>query len=944
MSDLKRLVIIILSILSLLIPHAIIYSNKEQAKLSNREEENIPAGGFVADEQSSFSSYNSESKGHIFRPQETDRTRGANGDLIMDWDGMLWYDDISNAPFDTLYYDINGFREYLWGVKNTTITYTPIVKNDGGVQINQFTLRLVVHEYIINKAGNWETRREFVNVSRNVGPLPAGKNTTTEGLNTSLSWKPQYASRIEVCLKIESVGDPDKTNNDAYFYPYVMREYNTVESGAEQNQWAPGNGWSLTSLAAQNDPDITGHTAPTVWEAASAGVQYIEYAVDLSNTKDNELPLYGAPNGGSTKGLFIGWTFSGSANPSTWSFDFWNSSSNSWDGQKNGNQGIDDSWYIYMYNNWATLGYNIYGSYLEDYYCTADFKFRATGTDMYLDDFWICSIENIPDTVRPRYLDRSNSTGTTADKFTFRVNATDDIEVDKIYVNWSQGNSGQNVSLNKATGYWIGNITLEDNLSQLSYVIYTNDTSNNYNISNLMIVNVSDNDPPTYNDGSPKGGTTGDVFTFNFTASDNIKMGDVFVNWKHGNMNQNLSLNKASGYWIGNISLAHNTSDLSYVSYANDTYNNYNISANIIVGVSDNDIPTFDDQSPNEGATGDQFTFRVSATDNIAVSSIHANWAHGGQKGNLSLIKNGNVWTGTITLDDSVDPLSYELYVRDAAANFNISINKKINVIDNVLPTISDNSPGVGTTGDNYIFDVAATDNIKVTDVYLNWSHGALGDNITLAETGNSWSKTIILDHSIEDLSYLITVVDSSNNIKKSNLRNVNVLDNDIASFTDLSAATGSTDDQFTFNVTAIDNIEVGSVFADWVHGDSSDNVSLAKSGEYWTSTITLGDDLVDLTYTISVKDNSDNFATGILQTVGVTDNDLPTLNDKSDMTGTTGDEFQFKVQATDNIEVETVYVDWEHGALGRNISLILDNGYWVETETLGHDTANLSF
>jgi len=330
MTDLKRPILIMMIILGLLMPGGFIY-NEEQKAVSDEEDYTGTNENVLFHETQLFSSPDQlKFNNFVYPSPQQGRTRGQNGDLMMDWDGMPLLSDISDAPFQTLYFDNQGGRQFMWGLKNTTITYAPVVANDGAVQINLFTLRLLVHE-AVESGGSWRIRREFVNITRNIGPLPGGTNTSGQGLDTSLSWKPEYAGRVRIALIIEVVGDPDLTNNGAYYWPYIMQEYNEVETGAEQNKWKNGAGWSITTLAAIDDPDPNGHSAPTVWEAGASGVQSLKYAVDLSNCKENELPLYGAPNGGSSKGFFIGWKFSGSDSSSTWSFDFWNQSASSCD-------------------------------------------------------------------------------------------------------------------------------------------------------------------------------------------------------------------------------------------------------------------------------------------------------------------------------------------------------------------------------------------------------------------------------------------------------------------------------------------------------------------------------------------------------------------------------------------------------------------------------------
>ncbi len=296
MSGLKTRIILIVLFIGFLMPTTLYFGDERKAGVEEQENTFKERGKAVMDGSNHLSSRRPDMIDRIVDPPVRERTRGANGDLMMDWDGMLQYADISDAPYQLLYSDVQNNRDFMWGEKNTTITYHPIIKNDGNVQVNQFTLRLVVHE-VYHKAGvSWMIRREFVNITKNIGPLPGNTNTSNEGLNTSLSWTPEYAGRVRITLMIEVAGDPDLTNNDAYFWPYIMEIHNEVETAAEKNRWTNGNGWSIVTLSANDDPEPGSHSAPTVWECGSSGVQYLEMAVDLSDCVENELPFFGDPN------------------------------------------------------------------------------------------------------------------------------------------------------------------------------------------------------------------------------------------------------------------------------------------------------------------------------------------------------------------------------------------------------------------------------------------------------------------------------------------------------------------------------------------------------------------------------------------------------------------------------------------------------------------------
>ena len=130
----------------------------------------------------------------------------------------------------------------------------------------------------------------------------------------------------------------------------------------------------------------------------------------------------------------------------------------------------------------------------------------------------------------------------------------------------------------------------------------------------------------------------------------------------------------------------------------------------------------------------------------------------------------------------------------------------------------------------------------------------------------------------------------------------------------DNSDITGTTGDEFQFNISAFNNADIASVYVKWSHGDSSGNESLSKTGVYWTGTITLDNNLEVMTYTIYIKDTSNNYNISSMRTVDVSDTDPPKLvQDRASVSGSTGANFTFEVIATDNFELETVSVRYTY-------------------------------
>ena len=143
-----------------------------------------------------------------------------------------------------------------------------------------------------------------------------------------------------------------------------------------------------------------------------------------------------------------------------------------------------------------------------------------------------------------------------------------------------------------------------------------------------------------------------------------------------------------------------------------------------------------------------------------------------------------------------------------------VSETQEIEVVDNDLPTlIIDETPGEGTTGDDVMFSIRASDNIAVERVFIEWQHGETRWNISLDPGGGLWTGWFGLDHCLDDLIYRIGIADGAGNTYYSAERHVSVTDNDAPEFiddgSDRKAATGEI---FNFTANFEDNLGVRTV------------------------------------------------------------------------------------------------------------------------------------
>ena len=273
-------------------------------------------------------------------------------------------------------------------------------------------------------------------------------------------------------------------------------------------------------------------------------------------------------------------------------------------------------------------------------------------------------------------------------------------------------------------------------------------------------------------------------------------------------------------------------------------------------------------------------------------------------------------------------------------------------------PEITDNSPASGTTGDSFLFNVSVTDDVDTASsltVKVNWTHGGNGANNTMNYAGGTYfTYDATLDDSISNVVYHIYANDTKPNSNYTGELTATVQDNDDPTFvSDGSDGSGTTADSFSFSIDASDNIQAESeltCYVNWSHDTTSSNDSMSYVGGHWTKDITLDDSVSDLTYTFWINDTAGNMISDSGNSPAeTTDNDAPTLvDDGSDASGTTGDSFDFVLDASDNIDAEadlTAYVNWTHGSNSGNDSMVYSTGSWRKTVTLdSNSVADLTY
>ncbi|MCK5772336.1 MAG: hypothetical protein KAH57_00970, partial [Thermoplasmata archaeon] len=303
-------------------------------------------------------------------------------------------------------------------------------------------------------------------------------------------------------------------------------------------------------------------------------------------------------------------------------------------------------------------------------------------------------------------------------------------------------------------------------------------------------------------------------------------------------------------------------------------------------------------------STGDVFGISAVASDNVGVSGAYLeyNWSSSSPSSsyNTTMAEIGSdtfYFTSSHPLD-SLDPIWYRVHIHDAAGNWNQTSWAQTAIVDNDTVIFGqDGSQLEATTGDPYTFQVNISDNIGVSGGAVEYWYGTGASfNISLAGGPTSFTAGIIIPwNSTDMLHYIFRSCDGAGNWNSSTQGNVDVTDDDRPSLDlDRTPSAGTTGDPFSFNVTASDNIAVGSIRIEyWFGGAPHENRTSVGAGQF-IYTMDLPDDSVEpLHYLLHIVDSSGNDISTVQKDVMIVDDDLPEfMEDHAGPDPTTGDPF----------------------------------------------------
>ncbi|MFW3146213.1 MAG: hypothetical protein ACMUIE_05330 [Thermoplasmatota archaeon] len=223
--------------------------------------------------------------------------------------------------------------------------------------------------------------------------------------------------------------------------------------------------------------------------------------------------------------------------------------------------------------------------------------------------------------------DVSSSTATTGDPFFFAVEAWDNLRVSSVLVEyWFGAGPTNRADLGKGMGpRWTYDIVIPDSTGPLNYRFILSDPSSNTNTTIGKTIAVLDDDPPVFKgDLSHDSAVTGEEFAFAMRALDNVKIGQIEVQYKIGDGElSRIIMNARNDLFRAYLEIPVNVVKLlNYGFIIEDTSGNSVTTDMFIVQIEDGIPPVVQSIDDIIMYQGERMDISVNATDNIGIKNI----------------------------------------------------------------------------------------------------------------------------------------------------------------------------------------------------------------------------------------------------------------------------------------------------------------------------------
>ncbi|MGA1821742.1 MAG: SBBP repeat-containing protein [Thermoplasmatota archaeon] len=250
---------------------------------------------------------------------------------------------------------------------------------------------------------------------------------------------------------------------------------------------------------------------------------------------------------------------------------------------------------------------------------------------------------------------------------------------------------------------------------------------------------------------------------------------------------------------------------------------------------------------------------------------------------------------------------------------------------DDKKPVITaDRSDTAAYTGQDFDFEVAVTDEMGLTGVFVEYWFGTgshTNESITLIEP---YTHTITIPNSIDTFYYFFSATDYHGNWASTSQKSMTPIDSTGPSFSVITASPNppTTGGTCTFTCDVWDNVAyVASSVVLHYGGDNSAWSSAGMTntaGDTFSATVSVSVNWARVYLYFTASDTSSNVGTSGVYYVNVNDNINPTfVSDNTPTSATTGDAFTFSITMNDNVGIGTAKVTYWYG-LGSTTDLTL--------------------
>ncbi|MEA3430519.1 MAG: hypothetical protein U9R08_04565, partial [Nanoarchaeota archaeon] len=435
------------------------------------------------------------------------------------------------------------------------------------------------------------------------------------------------------------------------------------------------------------------------------------------------------------------------------------------------------------------------------------------------------------------------------DSVTLSINATDNDGIDTVLatITWDSTSETVELTYNAGTGLYDYTWTNTTYVDQYNITYFVNDTSGNVNDTESTYFNVNDVIEPAWSNllttpASPTTYAPSQSYEFNVTWTDNVGIEDIIFEWNSINYTySNAQIAKTGDiYSITFIDLPVSVN--SYTWYANDTAGNLNLTQTFTYTIQ----KATSEVNLLLNGTGADFYIAINDTVNITAYMITPSTGYIELYNNGTLINTGNDYLENITFFNESGIYNITVIYSGNENYTETSETHDVYVsMGDCPPTVILHAPE-----DNFItnletinFNCSANDDYAITNITFYWNYSGTFSDDGIQIFGYAPAEAIFSKSVTQSTKIIWNCLTYDNaTVPQQDWANTNFtltvdLDEPVYSNINeypLDSATYSPGQNYYFNITVTDNLEVSTVILEF----AGINYTTTKTGDVYAVTI----------------------------------------------------------------------------------------------------------